>query len=85
MTDVSDNFACSIQRSRLTAPLRGIPSQNASKISGGFTNEPKKFTRPSLKRDGGAKLIEIAETPQALKRKRKEWGTIASLLRKRAD
>uniref|UniRef100_A0A914WGN7 HDAg domain-containing protein n=1 Tax=Plectus sambesii TaxID=2011161 RepID=A0A914WGN7_9BILA len=55
------------------SPLRGIPSQNASKISGGFTNEPKKFPRPSLKRDGGAKLIEIAETPQALKRKRKEW------------
>lgn len=51
--------------------MKGIPNTNACKLSSGFSNEPRKFKR-QIKRDGGAKLIEIDDLPQALKIRRKE-------------
>lgn len=41
-----------------------IPTVNTYKISSGFTNEPKKFQRQLLKREGGAMLIDFNELPQ---------------------
>ncbi|KAH7716465.1 Negative elongation factor A [Aphelenchoides avenae] len=53
-------------------PMRGIPAVNTAKISGGFTNEAKKFQRtPLVKREGGAKMIDIAELPPSLAKRRK--------------
>ncbi|VDN59303.1 unnamed protein product [Dracunculus medinensis] len=53
-------------------PMRGIPSVNTCKMSAGFTNEPRKRPRQLVKREGGAKLIDIDEIPQALKIRRRE-------------
>ncbi|VDD89209.1 unnamed protein product [Enterobius vermicularis] len=53
-------------------PMRGIPTVNTCKLSGGFTNEPRKFQRQLAKREGGAKLIDIAEIPHALKKRKRE-------------
>ncbi|CAJ0577346.1 unnamed protein product, partial [Mesorhabditis spiculigera] len=50
-------------------PMRGMV-QNTCKLSAGFSNEPKKFQRPALKREGGAKLLDINEIPQALKKRK---------------
>lgn len=44
--------------------MRGIPSIPVSKISSGFSNEPKKF-RNFPKREGGAVLIDFSDLPQA--------------------
>lgn len=52
--------------------MRGIPSVNTCKMSAGFTNEPRKRPRQLVKREGGAKLIDIDEIPQALKIRRRE-------------
>lgn len=52
--------------------MRGIPTVNTCKLSGGFTNEPRKFQRQLAKREGGAKLIDIAEIPHALKKRKRE-------------
>lgn len=52
--------------------MRGIPTVNTAKMSGGFTNEAKKFQRtPLVKREGGAKMIDIAELPPSLAKRRK--------------
>uniref|UniRef100_A0A914ZK98 HDAg domain-containing protein n=1 Tax=Parascaris univalens TaxID=6257 RepID=A0A914ZK98_PARUN len=53
-------------------PMRGIPAVNTCKLSAGFTNEPRKFQRQLVKREGGAKLIDIGEIPHALKQRRRE-------------
>uniref|UniRef100_F1L3S6 Negative elongation factor A n=1 Tax=Ascaris suum TaxID=6253 RepID=F1L3S6_ASCSU len=53
-------------------PMRGIPAVNTCKLSAGFTNEPRKFQRQLVKREGGAKLIDIDEIPHALKQRRRE-------------
>lgn len=44
--------------------MRGIPTIPASKISCGFSNEPKKFQRTLTKRAGGAMLLDISDLPQ---------------------
>lgn len=51
-------------------PMKGIPTQNPHKLNSGFTYEPKKFQRQLMKREGGAKLLDICELPQSLKRRR---------------
>lgn len=56
----------------ITVPMRGIPAVNTCKLSAGFTNEPRKFQRQLVKREGGAKLIDIDEIPHALKQRRRE-------------
>ncbi|VDN07700.1 unnamed protein product [Thelazia callipaeda] len=53
-------------------PMRGIPNTNTCKLSAGFTNEPRKFPRQLIRREGGAKFIEIGELPQSLSARRKE-------------
>ncbi|XGW33645.1 hypothetical protein V3C99_017783, partial [Haemonchus contortus] len=50
-------------------PMKGIPNQNPCKLSSGFTYE-KKFQRQLSKREGGAKLLDICELPQSLKKRR---------------
>lgn len=49
-----------------------IPTVNTCKISGGFTNEPKKFQRQLTKREGGAMLIDFTELPQPNIKRRKK-------------
>ncbi|VDO75186.1 unnamed protein product [Heligmosomoides polygyrus] len=51
-------------------PMKGIPNQNPCKLNSGFTYEPKKFQRQLSKREGGAKLLDICELPQSLKKRR---------------
>jgi hypothetical protein len=52
-------------------PMRAITTPSTTlKLSTGFTNEPKKFQRALPKREGGAKMIDISEIPQPLKRRR---------------
>ena len=52
--------------------MKGIPTANALKMSSGFTNESKKYhQRPTLKRAGGAVLIDIAELPNPNRRRRR--------------
>ncbi|VDM58164.1 unnamed protein product [Angiostrongylus costaricensis] len=51
-------------------PMKGIRTQNPCKLNSGFTYEPKKFQRQLMKREGGAKLLDICELPQSLKRRR---------------
>ncbi|KAJ1360566.1 hypothetical protein KIN20_019579 [Parelaphostrongylus tenuis] len=51
-------------------PMKGIPTQNPCKLNSGFTYEPKKYQRQLVKREGGAKLLDICELPQSLKRRR---------------
>lgn len=52
--------------------MRSIPSANILKMSGGFTNEPKKFQHQLAKREGGVQLIDIAELPQFPSNKRRK-------------
>ncbi|TMS36279.1 hypothetical protein L596_003479 [Steinernema carpocapsae] len=52
-------------------PMKGIPTVSACKQSAGFTNEPRKFTRPLIKREGGAKLLQLDEIPQPIMKKRR--------------
>lgn len=56
----------------ISVPMRGIPTMNTCKLSAGFTNEPRKFQRQLMRREGGAKFIDIGELPQALSIRRKE-------------
>uniref|UniRef100_A0A1I8BCK5 HDAg domain-containing protein n=1 Tax=Meloidogyne hapla TaxID=6305 RepID=A0A1I8BCK5_MELHA len=53
-------------------PMRGISSTaSALKMSGGFTNESKKYhQRTLLKRTGGAMLLDIDDLPKQNRRKR---------------
>nr|CAD2145081.1 unnamed protein product [Meloidogyne enterolobii] len=53
-------------------PMRGIPSTaSALKMSGGFTNESKKYhQRTLLKRTGGAMLLDIDDLPKQSRRRR---------------
>uniref|UniRef100_A0A914KI80 HDAg domain-containing protein n=1 Tax=Meloidogyne incognita TaxID=6306 RepID=A0A914KI80_MELIC len=53
-------------------PMRGIPSSaSALKMSGGFTNESKKYhQRTLLKRTGGAMLLDIDDLPKQSRRRR---------------
>ncbi|EYC18180.1 hypothetical protein Y032_0028g1717 [Ancylostoma ceylanicum] len=53
-------------------PMKGIPTQNTCKLNSGFTYEPKKFQRQLSKREGGAKLLDICELPQSLKKRRQQ-------------
>lgn len=59
--------------------MRGIPSVNTCKISGGFTNEPKKFQRHLMKREGAATLIDITELPQFHNGKRRKTSEIVTV------
>ncbi|EPB79384.1 hypothetical protein ANCCEY_01543 [Ancylostoma ceylanicum] len=52
--------------------MKGIPTQNTCKLNSGFTYEPKKFQRQLSKREGGAKLLDICELPQSLKKRRQQ-------------
>uniref|UniRef100_A0A1I7Z4Z4 HDAg domain-containing protein n=1 Tax=Steinernema glaseri TaxID=37863 RepID=A0A1I7Z4Z4_9BILA len=52
-------------------PMKGIPTVSACKQSAGFSNEPRKFTRPLIKREGGAKLLELDEIPQPMMKRRR--------------
>jgi hypothetical protein len=67
--------------------MRGIPSIPASRISSGFSNEPKKFQRNIPKRVGGAMLIDISDLPQAPNMKKKRGSTVAKTdsTKKRGD
>uniref|UniRef100_A0A914M2B6 HDAg domain-containing protein n=1 Tax=Meloidogyne incognita TaxID=6306 RepID=A0A914M2B6_MELIC len=53
-------------------PMKGIPSSaSALKMSGGFTNESKKYhQRTLLKRTGGAMLLDIDDLPKQSRRRR---------------
>ncbi|CAB3399875.1 unnamed protein product [Caenorhabditis bovis] len=51
-------------------PMKGIPTHNTWKLNGGFTNEPKKFQRTLPQKKGGAMLLDIADLPPSLKKRR---------------
>ncbi|CAJ0958260.1 unnamed protein product, partial [Mesorhabditis belari] len=61
-------------RSTARKPNNDLPMtkvvMNTCKLSAGFSNEPKKFQRPALKREGGAKLLDISEIPQSMKKRK---------------
>lgn len=62
-----------VRKMETNSPLRGIPSQNPGKMSSGFTTASKMYNRPTVtKKEGGAKLIDITETPEMLRKRRKE-------------
>ncbi|KAK0396651.1 hypothetical protein QR680_001798 [Steinernema hermaphroditum] len=52
-------------------PMKGIRTVSACKQSAGFSNEPRKFARPLMKREGGAKLLELDEIPQPIMKRRR--------------